>query len=163
MFDLPSGFKVYEVASFDKEIEQIKVCDKTVIYRSKGFYYSKTGDRLSRSENLVFNVGKNVAFAKLNNNDVEIYIPELNIKTTIMNNIEKLYVFNDKLFIYKNKKLSNLDLIIANNKVIAGIKNSWDLFHHQNVNEFMLFINQEKEKLIIFMSKIKMRLLILIK
>jgi len=146
LFTVPDGFKVYEIADFDTNVETIKTFENDYIYRNEGFYYSSDKELLSKSDNLAFLLDKNIAFAKLNEGNLDIYIPNLKIKQNIMTNVEKIYVFNDKLFIYNNNKLSNLDMIIANNKVIAGVKNSWDLFIHQNVNEFVLFYQSGKRK-----------------
>lgn len=139
IFNVPDGFKTYEAYSFNQEVETIKTIGKEVVYRKDGYYYSIDDKKLSQSTNNIININGNLSFVKCINGNVDVYIPNLNIKQNIMNNVDKIEVFNEQLFTYKNNKITSINMIVANNKIIAGVQNSWDLFHHQTVNNFMLF------------------------
>lgn len=146
IFNISKDFKVYETLSFNQNIDNFIKMGKSYIYQKEKYYYSEDNERLSKIENLPFLINGNIAFAKNTINGLEIYIPSLKIKTKVKEAVDNIYVFDNQLYIYNNNKISSVDLFVTNNNIVMGINNTWDLFHHQNVNEFMLFYQSGKRK-----------------
>lgn len=155
IFDIPSGFKVLEGLSLLKEVEEIFKVGDSIFFKRKNAYVNEEGTAISGLNNFAFNIGKKLAFAKLDNKKLLVFVPELNITTEIYHDIESVYSFNGELFIYKNNKLSNLDIMIIGNKLVAGILNTWDLYYHQSINNFILFYQSGKRKAYYFYEKNK--------
>ncbi len=152
-FDIPNGFNVFETLTLPKKISEIIKTTNGYFYKSDNVYFSDKDSALSKGTNLSFSVGNNLAFAKIENNDVLVFIPEMKLKNVIFKNVENIYVFNDELFFYKNNQIHSVELMITGNKIISAIKTSKDLYHHNVINNMLMFNQSGKRKALYFYEK----------
>lgn len=145
-FNTPNGFKVFEKKEMNFDFDELSIIGDNVIFKKDLKYRNSEGSVLSSSANTPFLIDGQLAFAKLESNSLSIYVPSMNKIEKVLTNIDKLYSFNNTLYVYKNNKLSMLDIMLTSNKIIAGISSTWDLYHHQKVNDFILFYQSGKRK-----------------
>ena len=146
LFSISDNFMTDVSDRLNTEVDNIKTYLNSYLYIKDGVYYSPNGDKMSSANNKFFLVKGKPAFAKIIDGNLDVYIPELKIKQRIFDNVDKIYIFNNELFIYRFNILSCIDLFVAKDKLITGTSNNWDLYHHTSINNFVLFYQSGRRK-----------------